>query len=299
MKRTSWSGVYVVCVTPFTEAGKFDEPQIRQLVDTLVADGVDGIILAGSTGEWFAMSDKERIELFRIAADQNKGRVKLLAGTTAIATPTAVQLTRAAKELGLDGTLILPPPYILPTERELLAYFEALDEVGLPIMIYNNPPRTAVNLDAKLLDRLLRFKNIVALKDSVKDLHQISATLRAHGDELAIFTGLETYIIPSVQRGGVGVVAMAPNVMGSEAVALYHHVAAGRWNEAVALQRKIDLLYDRMYGAGINPYVVLKEGMRLRGRPGGYPRAPLASMTRDERASLAALLKSFERATAA
>ena len=299
MMRTSWSGVYVVCVTPFTEQGTFDEPQVRRLVDVLVADGAEGIVLAGSTGEWFAMSDDERIELFRVAADQNRGRVKLLAGTSAIATPSAVRITAAAKEMKLDGALVLPPPYILPTERELLAYFEALDEVGLPIMLYNNPARTAINLDAKLLEKFLRFKSVVALKDSVKDLAQIGATLRAHGNELAIFTGIETYIVPSVQRGAVGVVAMAPNVLGAEAITLFRHAAAGRWSEASAIQAKIDLLYDWMYGAGINPYVVLKEGMRLRGRPGGHPRAPLLAMTPDERSRFATLLQSFEQSIAA
>ena len=155
-----------------------------------------------------------------------------------------------------------------------------------------------MNLDAKLIQRLLRFKSVVALKDSVKDLQQISATLRAHGDEIAIFTGIETYIVPTVQRGGVGVVAMAPNILGRKAIALYHHAVNGNWHEAAAVQLQIDLVYDRMYGGTVNPYVVLKEGMRLMGRPGGHPRQPLMAMTAEERASLADLLASFEKAKA-
>lgn len=299
MSRVSWNGVFVVCVTPFAENGSLDESQVRKLVETLIGEGVDGIVLAGSTGEWFAMSDDERIKLFQIAVDQNRGRVKLLAGASAISTESAVRLMRAAKELGMEGALVLPPPYILPTERELLTYFEALDGVGLPIMLYNNPPRTGVNLDSKLLAKLLRLKNVVALKESVKDLQQIAATLRTHKNELAIFTGLETYLLPTLQRGGVGVVSMAPNVMGREAVDLYRHAVSGRWKEAVLIQQKIDLLYSSMYSGTVNPYVVLKEGMRLLGRPGGHPRAPLLPMTAEERGALATLLKSFEKMEAA
>ena len=159
--KTTWSGVFVVCVTPFKEDGAFDEAATRRLVDLLIDEGADGLIMAGSTGEWFSMSDAERIELFRVAADQNRGRVKLLGGVASLATGTSVSLTQAAKALGMDGVLLLPPPYVLPNDTELMAFFTAVDAVGLPIMLYNNPARTGVNLDAKWLRRLAALPHVV------------------------------------------------------------------------------------------------------------------------------------------
>jgi 4-hydroxy-tetrahydrodipicolinate synthase len=289
-RRIDWTGLFVVAVTPFSEDGKFDEAATRALVGTLIAEGADGLVLAGSTGEWFSMTDAERVELFRVAADEAKGRVLLLAGISAIATPNAVHLALEAKRLGLDGALVLPPPYILPTERELLAFFEAIDRVGLPLMVYNNPPRTGVNLDAKWLRKLMAFKSVVALKESVKDIGQISDTLKQVGRELAVFSGIETYAIPSLQRGGAGVVAMAPNVLGARAIEFYRSAATGNWKRAIELQPAIDDLYAQMYGAGVNPYVVQKEAMRMLGRPGGWPRPPLMSMNESERGALRAVL---------
>lgn len=289
-RRIEWSGVFTVCVTPFAADGALDDAAVRLLVEMLIADGAQGIVLAGSTGEWFSMSDEEKIRLFRVAAEQNRGRVKLLAGASSINTATAVRLTAAAKDAGLDGALLLPPPYILPTERELLAFVAAVDEVGLPIMLYNNPPRTGVNLDARLLGKLLPLRRVVALKDSAKDLHQLSATLRAHGDTLAIFTGTETYTVPTVQRGGAGVVAMAPNIIGRAAIALYEAATRGDWAAAAAAQVPIDLIYDRMYAWSYNPYVVIKEAMRLLGRPGGWPRPPLLPMLDTDREALRRVL---------
>jgi 4-hydroxy-tetrahydrodipicolinate synthase len=289
-RRIDWKGLFVVGVTPFHEDGRFDEPSARALMETLIADGADGIVLAGSTGEWFSMSDEEKVELFRVAADQAQGRIKLLAGISAIATPSAVFLAQEAKRLGYDGALVLPPPYILPTERELLAFFEAVDAIGLPLMLYNNPPRTGVNLDAKWLRKLMRFESVVALKESAKDLGQIADTLKHVGGELAVFSGIETYLIPSMQRGGAGVVAMAPNVLGAKAIEFYRAAARGDWDGAIALQPVIDELYAQMYGTGVNPYVVQKEAMRMLGRPGGWPRPPLMSMVESERSALRAVL---------
>lgn len=289
-KKIAWAGVFVVSVTPFKKDGAFDEAATRRLVDTLIDEGVDGLIMAGSTGEWFSMSDAERIELFRVATDQIRGRVKVLGGVASLATATSVALTHAAKDLGMDGVLLLPPPYILPNETELMAFFTAVDAVGLPIMLYNNPARTGVNLDAKWLRRLAGLRHVVALKESAKDIGQIADSMREIGEELAVFTGIEPYIVPTLQRGGVGVAAMAPNVLGRQAVDFYRAAARGDWAATVRMQGAIDQLYTRMYSAGVNPYVVQKEAMALLGRPGGVPRPPLAPMTEPQRAELKVLL---------
>lgn len=289
-RRIPWHGVFVPAVTPFTRDARFDEEACRWLMDQLIADGVHGIIVAGSTGEWFALSNAERIRLFEVACDQVRGRVTLLAGTTAMATSDAVALTEAALTLGLDGCLVLPPPYVLPTEREVLSYYEAVAAVGLPVMIYNNPPRTQVNITAALAEKLASIENIVALKDSVKDLMQMGETIRALGNRLAIFCGMEPYALPCLQRGAVGIVAMAPNIMGQRAVELYTRAAAGEWIQAHQIEQEIDRLYAAFYAPGFSAYAVIKECMNLLGRPGGWPRPPLLPLDETARSALQHLL---------
>lgn len=290
-RRTDWAGNYVVSVTPFAKTGEIDEAQLRRLVDTFVAEGAQGLVVAGSTGEYFSLSDEERVHLFKLVADQNCGRLRLIAGTTDISTRRVVALTEAARKLGYDGALVLPPPYVLPTTRELLAHFAAIDEVGLPLMLYNNPARTGVNLDVAILEKLLPLNRFVALKDSLKDLGQSSATLRRFRDEIAIFPGLESYLVPSLQRGGAGVVSMAPNVLGADAISILSLIENKRFDDVVRIQERIDRLYARMYAGDYNPYVVMKEGMRILGRPGGWTRDPLLPMDAKDRDSLRVLLK--------
>jgi 4-hydroxy-tetrahydrodipicolinate synthase len=285
-RRIDWSGEFVVCVTPFAEDGAFDESAVRALVELLITEGAQGLVLAGSTGEWFSMSLDEKVSLFGIGAQQARGRAVVLGGASAICTADAVQLAIAAREARLDGLLLLPPPYVLPTEAELFAFIAAVDAVGLPIMLYNNPLRTGVNLDARLIAKLLRFPRIVALKESAKDLQQIAATLRAHADTLAIFSGMETYAVPAIARGARGIVAMAPNVIGMRAMALHPAAVRGDWQELGRIQALVDALYDRMYGWSYNPYVVIKEAMRLLGRPGGHPRPPLLPIAAADRVVL-------------
>jgi len=165
-RRVCWAGSFAVCVTPFSRTGELDEHATRELIDLLISEGVDGIVVSGSLGEWYSLENAERIRLFEIAVDQTAGRVPLIGGTSAIRTKDAVDLTRAAQRLNCDGAMLLPPPYVNPTEREVMEFFREVNMVGLPLMLYNNPGRTGVNIDSALMTRLLEFDHIVSLKDS-------------------------------------------------------------------------------------------------------------------------------------
>ncbi len=273
-RRTDWRGVFVVSVTPFGENGDIDEDGFRALLGRFVAEGVHGVIVAGSTGEWYSMRDVERRRVFELARRELDGKVTMIAGTAAIATRDAVELTRAARDLGYDGAMVLPPPDAMPNEREVLGHFEAIAGVGLPIMVYNNPGRTQINLTGTTVDKLCAFDAVVALKDSSKDLYQISQTIRMVGDRLAVFSGLEPYAVAAIQRGAVGIVSMSANIVGRQAVDFYEHAAAGRWAEAHAIEAVMDRLFEAFYDGGYGPYVVIKECMNLLGRPAGWPRRP-------------------------
>jgi 4-hydroxy-tetrahydrodipicolinate synthase len=273
-RKTDWSGVFVVSVTPFDAEGRIEEASFRQLMDQFVVDGVAGVIVAGSTGEWYTLTNDERVRLFAIAKEQLKGRVRLIAGTAAIATRDAVALTREARRIGCDGAMVLPPPYALPNERELLGHFQAIAEVGLPVMAYNNPGRTQVTITAPLADKLAAMPAIVALKDSSKDLYELARTIRVVGDRLAVFCGLEPYAMAMVGRGAVGTVSMATNILGKPGVQFFDHIVAGRLDEARRLEAVMDRLYEAFYVGGYGAYVVIKACMNLVGRPAGLPRRP-------------------------
>ena len=276
--RTNWKGVFPAAVTPFAEDGTFDEGKTRDLIDLLIEEGVHGIIVAGSTGEWFSLDFQEQVRLFEIAKEQSGGRVTVIGGTSAIGTREAVNLTRAAKDVGLDGCMVLPPPYALPTASEVVAHFEAIAKVGLPLMAYNNPTRTGINLDARMATQIAAFDAVVAFKDSTKDLYQMSETILAVGDRLAMFAGLEPYGLGNIHRGAVGIVSTIANVCARDVVEYYEHAAAGRWGECAPGQGVIDRLYHLMAHCGVANYSFVKEAMAVLGRPGGFPRRPYLPM---------------------
>jgi 4-hydroxy-tetrahydrodipicolinate synthase len=277
-------------VTPFDEQENIDESAFTALLEQYQDDGVDGVIVAGSTGEWYTLRDDERIRLFELARGCVRPPTKLIAGTSAIATRDAVSLTLTARDIGCDGAMVMAPPYAQPNETELCGHFDALSGARLPLMLYNNPGRTQVNLTVPVLEKLCQLENVVALKDSTKDLYQIAATIRAVSDQISVFSGLEPYALPALQRGAAGIVSMAANVLGERAVDLYRHALAGRWAEAREIEAAIDQLYDAFYAGGYGAYVVIKECMRLVGRPAGWPRRPHLRVDRQGRHHLAKVL---------
>ena len=203
--RCDWKGVFPAAVTPFTQEGTVDEGSLRLLIDLFISEGVQGLVAVGSTGEWFSLNDEERVHVFRIFHEQVAGRVPVVGGTSAIGTRETVALTEVARDIGLDGCLVLPPPYAMPSRSEVVAHLHEVADVGLPVMLYNNPPRTGINIDSALLDDLVDHPNIVAFKDSTKDLYQMSESIYAIRDRLACFVGLEPYAGSCFSRGAVAV----------------------------------------------------------------------------------------------
>lgn len=276
--RTDWKGVFPPIVTPFTRDGGIDEAAFRRVIDRQIAEGVHGIIVAGSTGEWFSLSHDELVRLYAIAKEHIDRRVPLLAGTSAIGTDHAVKLTQAAKRIGCDGALVLPPPFAMPTEREVLAHYEEVAKVGLSLMVYNNPKRTQINIQGALVEKLSRLEEIVALKDSVADVFQMTETMRRIGDRLACFIGLEQYAMTMIQRGAVGIVSVVANIAASNVVGYCENAANDRSAEALRHQAVIDHLYRLIaeFGAGMYPFV--KASMNVLEKDGGYPRQPYLPM---------------------
>ena len=278
-----WHGSFAVIVTPFTRSGDIDESAYRQVVDLVIKAGCHGVISAGSTGEFFLMTDEERKRVFSIAADQAGGRIPVLAGVSASRTDDVVDMTRSAAGVGCAGIMLLPPLYIGVDDRELFEFYSRVSgEGGLPIMLYNGNSPTF--LTPQRVERLIRLDNVVAMKDSSRDTKQMDDLVRHCGNDIRIFVGEEHLLLASIAAGAVGAVAMTPQVVGRMAVDLYETAAAGQMDRARELHRKIVRVYD-LFNVG-SGYVAIKESMNMLGRPGGHSRPPMLPFTDEQRAQL-------------
>jgi 4-hydroxy-tetrahydrodipicolinate synthase len=283
-----WHGSFAVIVTPFTENGDIDENAYRQVVDLVIEAGCHGVISAGSTGEFFLMTNDERKEVFSIAVDQAGGRAPVIAGTSAIRTEDVVDLTRHAGDVGCAGTMLLPPIYIGVDDREVIEFYTRVSgEGGLPIMLYNSPAAVRKHLTPQLVEQLVGLENVVAIKDSSLDMRQLTALVRFCGDDLRVFVGLEDLLLPALAVGAVGVVAMMPQVVGRMAVDLYETAVSGDMVRARELHNKIVRVYD-LFNVG-SGYIAIKESMNMLGRPGGHSRPPMLPFNEDQRAELRAI----------
>ena len=280
-----WHGSFAVIVTPFTIDGEIDEPAYRDVVDSVIDAGCHGLISAGSTGEFFLMTLEERKRVFSIAVDQTAGRIPVLAGVSATRTDDVIDLTRSAKALGCDGVMLLPPIYIGVDDRELREFYRrASDEGGLPIMLYNSPLAVQASMSAQFVSELAELDNVVAIKDSSRDLQQVADLIRYCGDRLRVFVGEENQLLAGVAMGAVGAVAMVPQVVGGMAVDLYEAATAGDMERARELHDKVKRVYD-LFDVG-SGYVCIKESMNMLGRSGGYSRPPMLPLAEAQRGKL-------------
>jgi len=285
-----WHGSFAVIITPFTRDGEIDEDGYRGVVDLVIEAGCHGLISAGSTGEFFLMTDDERRRVFSIAVDQAAGRIPVLAGTSATRTEDVVSLTRYAAEIGCDGAMVLPPIYIGLDERETVEFYSRVaGESGLPIMLYNSPLAVMTELPARLVERLADIDNVVAIKDSSLDMQQMSDLIRLCGDEIRVFVGTEDLLLPAVAMGAVGAVAMVPQVVGNMAVELYEAAASGDLGLARELHKKIARVYE-IFNVG-SGYIAIKESMNMLGKPGGFSRPPMLPFTDEQRSELREILE--------
>ena len=233
---TELTGVLAALATPMDAQQEIDEARLREHVDFVIDGGVHGLVPCGSTGEFAALGLDERRRVVEIVAEQHAGRVALVPQTGALATRDAVALTRHAAEHGADSTMIVTPFYEAPTRSELIEYFGTLaDAVDLPLMAYNIPDATGVNLDLEFYRDLgERTTGYRYVKDASGDMAQAMSLLRNLSGELGVMIGMDTIMLPVFAMGAVGTVWGAPNYMPRECVRLWEDVQAGRLEEARA-----------------------------------------------------------------
>ncbi|MET3918450.1 4-hydroxy-tetrahydrodipicolinate synthase [Variovorax sp. OAS795] len=290
MNLSKFHGVVPAMATPFTADHRLDEARVGELIDSYIRAGVHGISVAGSQGEFFALDTDEHIRLLELSMRAIDGRVPLYAGTGGATTRQAIALTQAAEALGADLALVITPYFVQPTQDELVAHYTAVARATkLPVMLYNNPPRTSVNVLPATLARCMQAaENIVGMKDSGGDLTQSIEYLLAAPRPALLFSGRDTIALSMMFHGAQGTISPAANVFPELMVRLYDALRAGRHDEALRLSNVFAPL-RAAWAWGSFP-VVIKEAMTLAGRSAGPTRPPVAGLSEKVRADLQAVV---------
>ena len=288
---TSPNGIVTAMVTPFDREERIDYGVWHVLVDTLIDAGVDGLFVAGGQGEFVSLDDEERGEVLRFCKRAAGGRVPLYGNVGCITTRATVKLARVAEGEGVDFLVVITPFYLKPTPEELVAhYLEICRSVRKPVLAYNTPERTGLELTPEILARIAsECENFVGLKDSSGDLALVPKFIEAGGErKLAVFMGRDHMILPALKLGCVGAVTACSNVTPRLFVDLYRAFLEGNLEEAARLQ---DLVNPLRMAFGLHTFPsVVKEAMEMAGLPVGLCRRPVGPMPPGARTELSRVL---------
>ncbi len=259
-----FEGSYVALITPFTRTGEVDEEKIRELVNYHIENGTAGIVPCGTTGEAPTLTFTEHEKVIKIVVEEVKGRIQVIAGAGSNNTKRAIELTKYAKELGADAALSTCPYYNKPSQRGIYEHYRRIaEEAKFPIMLYNVPGRTGVNIEAQTVEKLAEIPEIVAIKEATGSLEQMIRIQELCGDKIEILSGEDHLILPMLSIGAKGVVSVVANIMPKEMNNLIRSFLNQKYEEAYKLH---SLLYDisrNMFIEG-NP-VTVKTAMKILG----------------------------------
>lgn len=280
-------------VTPFDPQGGVDLEAAAGLARHLVAQGSDGIVVVGTTGESPTLAHDEKLALYRTVRAAVGASATVVAGTGSNDTAATVTLTREATELGVDGILLINPYYNKPNQEGLYQHFKAAAKAThLPVMLYNHPPRTGVSLSPATLERLAQVSNIVALKDSSGSLDTVSEFMRVVPPDFMLYSGNDSLTLPILAVGGHGVVSVASHVVGPELKRMIMAAVGNDWVEARRLHYR---LWEIMNGLFLSPSPApTKAALELLGMPVGGVRLPIVPCTASEQEQLRAMLVRLE-----
>lgn len=283
-------GIIPAMVTPLDRNEEIDEAGIRGIINYLIDSGVHGIFVCGSQGESYALTDDEKKRVIEISVDEVNGRVPVYAGTGAVTTKMTIELSRYAVDVGADAVTIVTPYFIKPSQDELYMHYKRIAEsVDSPILIYNNPGRTNVNLEAETVKKLAEIDNIVGIKDSSGDLTLTAQYIMKCPDEFAVLAGRDSLILATLLYGGKGAVAATANVAPRLVVGIYESFIKGDLEKARELQFKI-LPLRLAFNLGTFP-VVVKEAMNIMKKPSGPAKSPVSPLPEEKKRKLKLLLE--------
>lgn len=282
--------VSTAMVTPFDHKGHIDFAKTTQLVNYLIENGTESLVVAGTTGESPTLSKEEKLALFGHVVKAANKRVPVIAGTGSNNTYASIELTKKAEQLGVDGIMVVAPYYNKPSQEGLYQHFKAVAEATtLPVMVYNIPGRTAVNILPETIIRLSKIPNIVAVKEASGDLNAMTRIIANTDDEFALYSGDDGMALPVLSIGGVGVVSVASHVIGNEMQEMVKAFLAGENQKAATLHQKLLPIMQGLFAAP-SPAPV-KTALQIKGLDVGSVRLPLVGLTEQERNTLISILK--------
>lgn len=283
-----FKGAYTAIVTPFNRSGDVDYARLRELIDVQIAEGVDGLVPVGTTGESPTLDYEEHIKVIEATVESCRGRVKVIGGTGANSTREALELTRLAKKAGVDATLQVTPYYNRPNQEGLLRHFMQVADVGLPVVLYNVPSRTGREIAVETVVELAKHPNIVALKEAGGSVDRVSNIVRQC--RIDVISGDDALTLPMMAVGAVGVISVASNIIPRQVSKMVHHMLDGHWLKALELHRQYHQLFCDLF-IDTNPLPV-KTALALMGKIENMFRLPLLPMNDKLKEKLAVSLKS-------
>ena len=275
-KRRIFTGVGTALITPMNEQG-VDYENFGPLIDWQIEEGVDALIIAGTSGEGSTLSDQEHKDAVRYAVERVDGRVPVIAGTGSNDTAYGLQLTRACCDYGVDGVLVVTPYYNKATQDGLLRlYYEYADASTAPVILYNVPSRTGVGISPETYVRLAEHENIVAVKEASGDISQIAETMARVEGKLDMYSGNDDQIVPLLSLGGIGVISVLSNLLPRQTHDLVMNYLNGDTQKAMEMQHYYNDLIRSLF-CQVNP-IPVKAAMAFMGYCENYVRSPLYPM---------------------
>ncbi|ALS80215.1 4-hydroxy-tetrahydrodipicolinate synthase [Planococcus kocurii] len=277
--------VITAMVTPFDQYEEIDFPATQNLIEHLIANGSDGLVVAGTTGESPTLSIEEKIELFQFTVNTVAGRIPVIAGTGSNNTRASISLTQQAEKVGVDGIMLVTPYYNKPSQEGMFQHFQAIAEsTHLPVMLYNIPGRSVVNLLPETVIRLSQINNIVSIKEASGDLDAASEIIEHTAESFTVYSGDDSLTLPMLSIGGAGIVSVAAHIIGNDMQDMITSFKTGDVKTAAAIHRRLLPTMKALFAAP-NPSPI-KAALHMTGVSTGGVRLPMIALTDEETLTL-------------
>lgn len=287
--------VLTAMVTPFDTDGKINFEETTELIEYLLANGTEGLIISGTTGESPTLSNEEKTVLLKHTLKVVKGRVPVIAGTGSNHTHASIQATKKAEEAGADGVLLVVPYYNKPSQKGIYNHFATIaNATNLPVILYNIPGRSIVNMETETIVDLSEIDNIVSLKEAGTDLDQVARVIEGTPRDFSVYSGNDNMTLPMMSLGANGVISVASHIIGSEMSEMINFFNTGKTKAAAAMHRKLHPLMKALFRqpspAPVKAALVLKQVINAESL-----RLPLVKLSEEEKNELEIIIKNIGR----
>lgn len=287
-------GIITAMVTPFDENQEINSAATKQLVDRLINAGVDGIFILGTNGEFHLLTDDEKVRFAKLVIDEVNKRVPVYVGTGGNSTREVIALSKKMEALGADALSVITPFFLVPTQEEVIKHYKAIAEaVNIPILLYNIPKNTGMNLEIETVAKLAKVKNIAGIKDSSGKIENIQGYIDAtKGEDFCVLSGSDSLILKALKLGATGAIAATSNLLAELDVSIYKNFLKGDMDAAEKAQQDIDVLRG-ILKLGTVPSV-LKKSVELAGIPVGPARLPVTELDAESIEKIKEMLKYYK-----